>query len=67
MTHPFGLVGSSLQRSNPGWPQSGLSLPLCLISLRLHGRIQLLLAKFRLGFNEVVVLPDIAWKPEESR
>ncbi|XP_019368776.1 PREDICTED: solute carrier family 12 member 3 [Gavialis gangeticus] len=28
--------------------------------------IQLLLAKFRLGFNEVVVLPDIAWKPEES-
>ncbi|XP_077169976.1 solute carrier family 12 member 3-like [Paroedura picta] len=28
--------------------------------------IQFLLNKFRLGFNEVVVLPDIEWIPEET-
>ncbi|XP_060112194.1 solute carrier family 12 member 3-like [Heteronotia binoei] len=28
--------------------------------------IQFLLNKFRLGFNEVVVLPEIKWKPEET-
>ncbi|XP_054848986.1 solute carrier family 12 member 3-like [Eublepharis macularius] len=28
--------------------------------------IQCLLSKFRLGFNEVVVLPEIMWKPEET-
>ncbi|XP_053118885.1 solute carrier family 12 member 3-like [Hemicordylus capensis] len=28
--------------------------------------IQLLLSKFRLGFNEVVVLPEIMWAPEET-
>uniref|UniRef100_A0A8D2IGM7 Solute carrier family 12 member 3 n=1 Tax=Varanus komodoensis TaxID=61221 RepID=A0A8D2IGM7_VARKO len=28
--------------------------------------IQFLLNKFRLGFNEVVVLPEIMWKPEET-
>uniref|UniRef100_H9GR72 Solute carrier family 12 member 3 n=1 Tax=Anolis carolinensis TaxID=28377 RepID=H9GR72_ANOCA len=29
--------------------------------------IQSLLNKFRLGFNEVVVLPEIMWRPEETR
>nr|XP_056719000.1 solute carrier family 12 member 3-like [Euleptes europaea] len=28
--------------------------------------IQLLLNKFRLGFHEVVVLPEMKWKPEET-
>ncbi|KAM3821716.1 solute carrier family 12 member 3-like [Vipera latastei] len=28
--------------------------------------IQFLLEKFRLGFSEVVVLPEIMWKPEET-
>nr|XP_020668382.1 solute carrier family 12 member 3-like [Pogona vitticeps] len=28
--------------------------------------IQFLLNKFRLGFNEVVVLPEIMWRPEET-
>ncbi|XP_025029141.1 solute carrier family 12 member 3-like [Python bivittatus] len=28
--------------------------------------IRFLLDKFRLGFNEVVVLPEIMWKPEET-
>ncbi|CAM4645442.1 solute carrier family 12 member 3-like [Caretta caretta] len=28
--------------------------------------IQLLLSKFRLGFSEVLVLPHVAWQPEES-
>ncbi|KAJ6651864.1 hypothetical protein lerEdw1_015969 [Lerista edwardsae] len=28
--------------------------------------IQFLLNRFRLGFNEVVVLPEIMWKPEET-